>query len=97
MKKIFWVFGILVLGTLLSKSASAASKCESFESSMCIQVYAPVWCVALSSGGEPLKKPVFTKGSNACVAHDLIRRKLCDKGLDWKDLADDEVHCVPLK
>ena len=97
MKKILWAFGVIVLGALFSQTASAASKCESFESSMCIQVYAPAWCVALSVGGETLKKPVFSKGSNACVASNSLRKKLCDKGLNWKDLVEDEVHCVPLK
>jgi hypothetical protein len=28
------------------------------------------------------------------VAINQLRKKACDKGLEWKDLADEEVHCV---
>ena len=74
----------------------AKSLCQDFESALCIQIYAPVWCVSLSVGGEVVKKPLYAKGSNACVATHRLRKKACDKGLSWKDLADDEVHCVAL-
>jgi len=97
MKKIFWVMTILSVGALFSNHASAESKCSDYKSSMCIQMYAPVWCVSLSVGGEVLKKPLYSKGSNSCVAIDQLRKKACDKGLEWKDLADEEVHCVSLK
>jgi hypothetical protein len=58
---------------------------------------APVWCVSLSVGGEVLKKPLYAKASNSCVAINQLRKKACDKGLEWKDLADEEVHCVIVK
>lgn len=96
MKKIFWVITLLSVGVLFSKPASAESKCTDFEQSMCIQMVAPVWCVSLSVGGEAVKKPLYAKGSNACVAMNQLRKKACDKGLSWKDLADEEVHCVML-
>lgn len=96
MKKIFWVVSFLALGVLFSKPASAENKCRDFQQSMCIQMYAPVWCVSLSVGGETLKKPLYAKASNACVAMNQLRKKACDKGLSWKDLADEEVHCVML-
>jgi len=97
MKKIFWVITLLSVGVLFSKPASAESKCTDYQQSMCIQMYAPVWCVSLSVGGETLKKPLYAKASNSCVAINQLRKKACDKGLEWKDLADEEVHCVIVK
>ncbi|NBX76171.1 MAG: hypothetical protein EBQ92_06420 [Proteobacteria bacterium] len=97
MKKLFWVITLLSVGVLFSKNASAENKCSDYQQSMCIQMVAPVWCVSLSVGGEVLRKPLYAKGSNACVAMNQLRKKACDKGLDWKDLADEEVHCVMLK
>jgi len=94
MKKILWVLSFLSLGVLISKSAFAESKCQGFKESLCVQVYAPVWCVSLSVGGAALKKPIYSKASNACVAMNQIRKKACDKGFDWKSLEDEEVHCV---
>lgn len=90
-------FGVLLgWGLFFPQSLFAKSSCEDFRPSLCIQMYAPVWCVSLSVGGEVVKKPLYAKGSNACVAMDQLRKKACDKGLSWKDLAEDEVHCVVL-
>jgi len=91
------LLGFMILtGLFMPKTSYAKSLCQDFESALCIQVYAPVWCVSLSVGGEVVKKPIFAKGSNACVATNQLRKKACDKGLSWKDLADEEVHCVAL-
>lgn len=96
MKKIIWAFGIVVMGALISKTASAESKCQDFEQVICNMMYAPSWCVTLSVGGEVLKKPLLAKGSNGCVAVHALRKKACDKGLQWRNLSEEEVHCVVL-
>jgi hypothetical protein len=95
MKKL-WVVGVVILGTFFSPTASAAKKCDGVDQSMCIQVYAPAWCVALSVGGEVVKSPVLGKGSNACFALGKLRKRACEQGLNWKELSDEEVHCVVL-
>lgn len=94
MKKALLVLSLLSIGLLISKNGFAESKCEDFKESLCIQTHVPVWCVSLSVGGTALKKPLYSKASNACVATNQLRKKACDKGLDWKSLADEEVHCV---
>jgi len=96
MKKIIIAISVVTFGIILSSKAWAGSKCQDFEPSMCIQIYAPAWCVSLSVGGEVVKKPLFAKASNSCVATDRLRKRACDQGLNWKELSDEEVHCVIL-
>jgi len=95
-KKALLIGLVLSWGALFSQPVSAKSVCEDFESSLCFQIFAPVWCVSLSVGGEVVKKPLLAKGSNSCIAIESLKKKACDRGLDWRKLVDEEVHCVPV-
>lgn len=87
---------VLVLATCISLPAFAGFKCKDFEPALCFQMHAPSKCVSLSVGGEILKRPILADGVNRCFATNALRKKACDKGLDWRELADEEVHCVLL-
>ena len=87
---------LVALGLAFPDSSEARTPCRDYEPGMCLQIYAPARCVALSVGGEPTRKPLLAKGSNACVAVDRLRKKACHRGLPWRDLAEDEVYCIQL-
>lgn len=96
MKKIIIVLSVVAFGIIFSNKAWAGNKCQNFEPSLCMQIYAPAWCVSLSVGGQVVKRPLFAKGGNSCIAMESLRKKACDQGLSWKNLSDEEVHCVLL-
>ncbi|NBX91656.1 MAG: hypothetical protein EB078_01295 [Proteobacteria bacterium] len=98
MKKLFWILGIgfAIAGAFFSQTASAKESCQGVGQDMCIQLYSPSYCVALSVGGVVTKKPLLAKGYNACAAMNTLRKKACSQGLDWKSLDDEEVHCIAL-
>lgn len=86
----------LALALAFPDPSEARTACRDYEPGICNQIYAPARCVALSVGGEPTRKPLLAKGSNACVAVDRLRKKACHRGLPWRDLAEDEVYCIQL-
>lgn len=87
---------LVALGLAFPGPSEARTPCTDYEPGMCLQVHAPARCVALSVGGRPTRKPLLAKGSNACIAVDRLRKKACDRGLPWRDLAEDEVYCIQL-
>jgi len=96
MTKILMALGIIVLASFLSFPAFAGSKCKDFEPALCFQIHSPAWCVSLSVGGEVVSKPLLAKGVNRCFATNSLKKRACDKGLNWRELIDEEVHCVPI-
>jgi len=96
MKKFLISSALFIAATFISIPAFAGSKCKDFEPSLCFQMHSPSWCVSLSVGGEAVKKPLLAKGINRCFATNALRKSACEKGLSWRDLSDDEVHCVLL-
>lgn len=94
MKRLLMSSLILIAATCISLPAFAGFKCKDFEPALCFQMHAPSKCVSLSVGGEILKRPLLADGVNRCFATNALRKKACDKGLDWRELADEEVHCV---
>jgi len=87
---------LVALGLAFPDPSEARTPCRDYEPGVCLQIYAPARCVALSVGGEPTRKPLLAKGSNACVAVDRLRKKACHRGLPWRDLTEDEVYCIQL-
>jgi hypothetical protein len=87
---------LVALGLAYPDPSEARTPYRNYEPGMCLQIYAPAPCVALSVAGEPTRNPLLAKHSNASVAVDRLRKKACHRGLPWRDLAEDEVYCIQL-
>ena len=77
------------------KARRHRKSCEQWAAGqMCLMLYAPAECTAVTVGGAPLRNPVTSEGSNSCFATVSLKRALCERGIRPEEVQPEDITCV---